>query len=68
MNVQQKSYSRAKADGTLDLLGNAGFPGICCDGEASGDVFCLFAERRGIDACFSGDSLDGCCFRLAVRC
>ena len=25
MNVQQKSYSRAKADGTLDLLGDAGF-------------------------------------------
>ena len=25
MNVQQKSYSRAKADGILDLLGDAGF-------------------------------------------
>ena len=25
MNVQQNSYSRAKADGTLDLLGDAGF-------------------------------------------
>ena len=25
MNVHQKSYSRAKADGTLDLLGDAGF-------------------------------------------
>ena len=25
MNVQQKSYSRAKADGTLDLLGDAEF-------------------------------------------
>ena len=25
MNVQQKSYSRAKADGTLDLLSDAGF-------------------------------------------
>ncbi len=48
MNVQQNSYSRAKADGTLDLLGDAGvFRGICSDGEAfRGRVLPIRRKKR----------------------